>query len=863
MGSIVTIAAASETCAHVGGRQKSRFRSLFYAREELAQLNHLGILNHHNRLVCKLCYPDIKQVPRDITNGGKDKAFVISQEATSDKRAYNNLAQHVRTNHKEMWEYLKPMDVRCPAKAAESQSAALRPGLDVDLTELVVKCLVIKDLEALNVTDRVGMRHLLDSLMPGCGGRFAVTSAFERIVKTGKTRVTEVIAEYVSQDVRFTITGDAWKNKGRVRRHYHALMGHFVDHQWQLGELCLGVVELGPKRDHVEMKSKTLDVLRSVGLSQSHVFALMSDHAGAIRKGFDVLYKGTQNPPPIIGCGCHLIQLPLNHVVPKRNMKEKRAENGTGKKDMAEDAGESSESSEESSDPEEEEEASEPERKSGVAEPEPKRKRVVREPEPAVNKKGRKPVSVTDPERHRIMCELQALFKKIRELSSYFWKTEDAYNALRKHCLDKPLPFKNFAPECPSRWASTYEHLVTHLHNARGLASFASVHKIPKCPKNPLGKLSLPDEAEYTALHHVAVVLSPMKTATRVFDGQQSLHRGGHYLPMMHTLLRYMGAQMDLKLPPDCDTYSFIAGSSEMSSRDLVKVAADLRAFICRDFRSSLSKFMMKGKTNKPNPGCELLQMASFLDPRHKELEFMTEAERAEVHSRVRTTILQQNTMFGEEQEQQAIIAQRVEAGIAPEVNQNMEPYRAAGKSIAAKAGAMKSVGVGKGNGRGSKSHQPQPWLELFESDAVVKATEKHNAREHVKRARFKRVLSETDIYNYDFSQAESAASSNWPEIGRLARGVRKDILWYLQQEAIGLKEDPLVWWKDAANKGRISTYTQTFVKHLFAIPGSTATLERAFSSAGRAITMRRASLKPTTAADIVFAHENMKRRVF
>ena len=355
MGSIVTIAAASETCAHVGGRQKSRFRSLFYAREELAQLNHLGILNHHNRLVCKVCYPDIKQVPRDITNKGKDKAFVVSQEATAGKRAYNNMAQHLRTNHKEMWEYLKPMDVRCPAKAAESESAAIRPGFDVELTELVVKCLVIKDLDPLTVTDRAGMRHLLDSLQPGCGGRSAMTRAFERIVKTGKTRVTEVIAEYVSQDVCFTITGDAWKNKGRVRHHYHALMGHFVDHQWQLGELCLGVVELGPKRDHVEMKNKTLDVLRNVGMPQSHIFALMSDHAGAIRKGFDVLYNGVQNPPPIVGCGCHLIQLPLNHVVPKRNMKEKRAENGTGKKDMAEDAGEQNkvESSEESADSEE------------------------------------------------------------------------------------------------------------------------------------------------------------------------------------------------------------------------------------------------------------------------------------------------------------------------------------------------------------------------------------------------------------------------------------------------------------------------------------------------------------------------------
>ena len=81
---------------------------------------------------------------------------------------------------------------------------------------LVVKCLVIQDLDALKVTDRAGMRHLLDPLKPGCGGRSPVTFAFERAVKTGKTRVTEIIAEYVSQDVCFTITGDAWKNKGRV-----------------------------------------------------------------------------------------------------------------------------------------------------------------------------------------------------------------------------------------------------------------------------------------------------------------------------------------------------------------------------------------------------------------------------------------------------------------------------------------------------------------------------------------------------------------------------------------------------------------------------------------------------------------------
>ena len=71
---------------------------------------------------------------------------------------------------------------------------------------------------------------------------------------------------------------------------------------------------------------------------------------------------------------------------------------------------------------------------------------------------------------------------------------------------------------------------------------------------------------------------------------------------------------------------------------------------------------------------------------------------------------------------------------------------------------------------------------------------------------------------------------------------------------------DPLAHWRSLVRRDYQATpcdVRMLFVRHVFAVPGSSAGLERAFSHAGRAITTRRAHLKGSRAAATIFLHEN------
>ena len=76
----------------------------------------------------------------------------------------------------------------------------------------------------------------------------------------------------------------------------------------------------------------------------------------------------------------------------------------------------------------------------------------------------------------------------------------------------------------------------------------------------------------------------------------------------------------------------------------------------------------------------------------------------------------------------------------------------------------------------------------------------------------------------------------------------------YRNLTPVGRKLDPLKWWK--LNETTYKAHS-ILARRYLAIPASSAPCERVFSTAGRVIEKRRASLKPDTAKAIVFLHEN------
>ena len=67
----------------------------------------------------------------------------------------------------------------------------------------------------------------------------------------------------------------------------------------------------------------------------------------------------------------------------------------------------------------------------------------------------------------------------------------------------------------------------------------------------------------------------------------------------------------------------------------------------------------------------------------------------------------------------------------------------------------------------------------------------------------------------------------------------------------------PLEYWRSVQSRGGSNQWLLLLARHLFSIPGSNATLERAFSHAGRAVNPKRASLSAKRAEATIFLHEN------
>lgn len=77
----------------------------------------------------------------------------------------------------------------------------------------------------------------------------------------------------------------------------------------------------------------------------------------------------------------------------------------------------------------------------------------------------------------------------------------------------------------------------------------------------------------------------------------------------------------------------------------------------------------------------------------------------------------------------------------------------------------------------------------------------------------------------------------------------------YLQEESVPLVENPLTWWRN--NEGKHPEVAK-LAKFYLGIPTTSATSERAFSTAGLIVTQRRNSLNPQTVRLLHFLNKNL-----
>jgi hypothetical protein len=84
---------------------------------------------------------------------------------------------------------------------------------------------------------------------------------------------------------------------------------------------------------------------------------------------------------------------------------------------------------------------------------------------------------------------------------------------------------------------------------------------------------------------------------------------------------------------------------------------------------------------------------------------------------------------------------------------------------------------------------------------------------------------------------------------------IQDEISMYLSQHAVALEADPLAWWRQHQS---LFPVLARLARKFLAIPATSAPVERVWSTAGNAVTKRRARLADDMIDAVVFCHENI-----
>ena len=441
-------------------------KKLFYTDEELTEALPLGKYDFGGHKFCKLCFSKPKNIPEgDRTANTAGKRLIGKCPYVNDKNwaSPNFMINHIKSCHR----HLVPVKQKQKRAAGQekkkkkkkcSADQATDADFDVAATDHFVQCFVIADLLPLSASDRRGFKRYHATKNAGVGGRKACTASFDRLEKEAKTSIKQQIQEAKDSGAQFCLSADSWKTEGKRRRHYLALFAQWVYPGFNKQECCVGAIELVAPRTAPEYEAKTLLLMDRAGLKLEDCVAAVTDHDWTIRAAFRKIGL------PLVGCGCHLIQTVVRHVIPAMHKKKKKPKVYTGSDS---DSSSTSSDSDESDTETEKADNKKAARKRKRDEDAGAQKADVKNPGA---KKGRRPVSETDPERFRITNLLEKLFTITRKLSKYFWGKEDKYNALEETAKAKLGWFQTFKQESDTRWNGSMDSLVSHLVNFEAIA---------------------------------------------------------------------------------------------------------------------------------------------------------------------------------------------------------------------------------------------------------------------------------------------------------------------------------------------------------------------------------------------------------
>ena len=360
-----------------------------------------------------------------------------------------------------------------------------------------------------------------------------------------------------------------------------------------------------------------------------------------------------------------------------------------------------------------------------------------------------------------------------RSLVSYFHKSPLATGFLQqkqKLILPKELQDHKLINDVPTRWNSTYGMLKRLTEQMPALHALAMDQTLKIKNIKPL----LYDFEDQKMVEQLTAVLEPFETATTLLSGEET-------------------PTLSLVVP----TLAKIKKTLKQMEDEEGRKTAHMERSIIEDLEIRTKKDM------------EIYKIASYLDPRTKELPFMPFCEKMATHQQVME--LMQSIVQAEEDSCDQI---KQEPGLEQEANDNT------------------------------------PDLPMLDEVAAIKQEDEDQKNleqdEEPTQPRKKAKFSEDWLDDVMITGEQPAVSK--------IDAIRLEMDRYLAEASIQLKDDPLQWWKQRES---IFPNVAKFAKKYLAIPASSVPSERIFSLAGNIVSRRRATLKPDNVDMLVFLKKN------
>jgi hypothetical protein len=396
-------------------------------------------------------------------------------------------------------------------------------------------------------------------------GRKKIKAVFDDFAAAGMKKVMDIVAARKESRGKFAMSTDVCQTKGRRKCSYLAVLLHYVDVDFQLKELCAGVLPIAGRLDWAFYGEKLQEILKRVGVELSDVLTVVSDYYIPLRRAIKTVLK-----LPAIGCQCHGLQLPVKHVMPPKEPRTPCARAAAPAPGVA--AADphpcsSSDSSSESSSTSQEEDAAR--EAPAAAQPAPERYPQL---------------GLTDPERVKLIEELTPYDQKIRRTIKWYINNAEDYNSMQENAKLNKTDVCSFWTECPTRWDTTLLSWCSYLRNIQALI----LYRVKIGARVP----QVMDDEDLGVVADLCTVMAPIRKGCMIMQRDGTSSSASMYLPVFHGVLRQLGPEITkLSLPHGCGQWSGPKrGDAKKNVEDLAPIAMRLRAWLHADLKKMQKK---------------------------------------------------------------------------------------------------------------------------------------------------------------------------------------------------------------------------------------------------------------------------------